>query len=115
MRKVLVSGGRDYQNREILFRVLDASHAGTPIDQIIHGAARGADTLAQQWADDRGVRCLQFPADWKKDGKAAGPIRNRRMLLEEPDLVICFPGGRGTADMRKAAHKAGVPTVTVNQ
>lgn len=115
MRKVLVCGGRDYQNRDILFRILDASHAGQPIDFIIHGAARGADTLAQEWADDRGVACLQFPADWKKDGKAAGPIRNRRMLLEEPDLLIAFPGGRGTADMKKQARKANVPTVTVNQ
>lgn len=115
MRKVLVCGGRDYQNRDILFRILDASNADRPIDLIIHGAARGADSLAQAWADNRGVRCLQFPADWKTDGKAAGPIRNRRMLLEGPDLVLAFPGGKGTADMKKQARKMGVPTVTVNQ
>lgn len=115
MRKVLVCGGRDYQNRDILFRFLDAANADRPIGLIIHGAARGADSLAQAWADDRGVCCLQFPADWKMDGKAAGPIRNRRMLLEGPDLVLAFPGGNGTADMKKQARKMGVPTVSITQ
>lgn len=113
-QRILVTGGRDYANREILFRILDAAHASNPIDALIHGAARGADTLAQEWADDRGVCCLPFPADWKIDGKAAGPIRNARMLLDgKPDLVIAFPGGKGTADMKKRARSAGVPIVTI--
>ena len=115
MRKVLVCGGRDYHNKELLFRVLDASNASKPIDLIIHGAARGADMLAQAWADDRGVCCLQFAADWKTDGKAAGPIRNRKMLLEEPDLVIAFPGGSGTADMVRRARKAGVEVTEITK
>jgi acyl-CoA synthetase (NDP forming) len=51
-----------------------------------------------------------FPANWKKHGKSAGPIRNQLMLdVGKPDLVIAFPGGSGTADMIRRARKAGVP------
>jgi hypothetical protein len=51
-----------------------------------------------------------YVAQWKKHGRAAGPIRNQRMLDKgKPDLVVAFPGGRGTADMIRRAERAGVP------
>ncbi|WP_218916547.1 SLOG family protein [Rubinisphaera brasiliensis] len=77
----------------------------------MHGDARGADRLAGEWAADRGVEVLACAANWKVHGRAAGPISNRRMLDESPDLLVAFPGGRGTADMVKAAKKAGVKIV----
>lgn len=107
--RLLVCGGRDYSDKVALFATLDNYNKVSPVDLVIHGAARGADMLAQDWADDRGVCCLQFPAKWNRDGKAAGPIRNRLMLTDgKPDFVIAFPGGRGTADMVKQAKAAGV-------
>lgn len=115
MRKVLVCGGRDYANRGMLFGVLDGSHTVTPIDLLIHGAALGADTLAQEWAEYRGVRSLQFPADWETHGKAAGPMRNKKMLLEKPELVIAFPGGCGTANMIGLAEDADIPVKHIHQ
>ena len=52
------------------------------------------------------------PADWKQYGRGAGPIRNREMLqYSEPDIVVAFPGGAGTADMIRAARTAGYPVV----
>ena len=55
------------------------------------------------------IECLTFPADWKTYGRAAGPLRNARMIAEgKPDLVLAFPGGRGTADMTRKARAAGV-------
>jgi hypothetical protein len=76
---------------------------------IIHGCANGADEWADYWADVNNVPHRAFPADWNKHGKAAGPIRNQRMLDEgKPDMVIAFPGGRGTADMVRRARTAGV-------
>jgi hypothetical protein len=109
--RVLVCGGRDYQDMRELFGVLDGIHAKTPIGLVIHGAYRGADTLAAEWAKSRGVRELPFPADWNAHpGGAAGPIRNSRMLAEGgPDLVVAFPGGSGTADCVRKAERAGVP------
>lgn len=107
--KVLVCGGRDYTDSRYLFGYLDALHAVTPITDVIHGAARGADMLAHEWAYQRQVRMWPCPADWKALGKAAGPIRNKAMLDEhKPDLVVAFPGGRGTQNMVELAGRAGV-------
>lgn len=115
-QRVLVCGGRDYGDRDQLFRVLDAAHLANPIVCLIHGAARGADQLAGDWALDRDVLCTGYAADWERDGRAAGPIRNQKMLdTGKPDMVIAFPGGRGTADMIRKAEAAGVPVVRVRQ
>jgi len=86
-------------------------------DVVIHGAARGVDTLAMTAAQMiPGVLHSPFPADWDKDGRAAGPIRNSRMLKEgNPDKVVAFPGGRGTADMVRKARGAGVPVELVGK
>lgn len=76
---------------------------------MIHGAARGADTLAAQWAQARGVPIEAYPANWARDGRIAGPIRNRHMLAcGRPDGVVAFPGGRGTIDMVAIAEAAGL-------
>lgn len=108
--RVLVCGGRDYGDAERVQEVLDALDRETRISYLIEGEAPGADTLARQWADARWIPVLKFPADWEKHGKAAGSIRNRQMLDEgRPDLVVAFPGGRGTANMVDQAERAGVP------
>ena len=84
---------------------------------VIEGGAAGADTVAGQWARRRrasGVANVQFKADWKTHGRAAGPIRNQEMLdwllaaEAEQKLVLAYPGGRGTADMVTRAREAGV-------
>lgn len=107
--RILVCGGRDYDDRKALFRALDALLAEVPVELVIHGAARGADTLAGQWAIERNIPVMPFPAKWKTFGNAAGPIRNQEMLDDgKPDGVVVFPGGTGTADMKRKAEKAGL-------
>lgn len=111
---MLVCGGRDFDDVFSLFRVLDQAHHTNEITCIIHGGARGADTMANDWAAGRGVEVDPYWAHWKRDGKRAGPIRNQKMLDEgKPDLVIAFPGGRGTADMVRRAKKAGVLVIQI--
>ena len=76
---------------------------------VIHGGARGADSLAAQWCIKQRVPEMVFRAAWSQVGLAAGPRRNARMLAEgRPDLVVAFPGGRGTEDMVRKARLAGV-------
>lgn len=112
--KVLVTGGRAYSNAERVNAVLDKLHAEAWIDKVIEGGANGADKLAYQWCQSRRVECWHCPADWEAHGSFAGPMRNARMLAEgEPDLVIAFPGGRGTADMVRKARKAGVGVIEI--
>jgi hypothetical protein len=111
--RLLVTGGRDFSNRELLFEALDRLHAVRGFTVLIHGDANGADRLAGEWGAARGVTVEAHPADWKKHGRAAGPIRNQKMLEEKPDLVVAFPGGRGTADMVRKAKQAGLEVVMV--
>jgi len=93
----------------LLFSALDQLHAARPLARVIAGGARGADTIAAEWAVARDIPANVFMADWEGLGRKAGPIRNQRMLDEgKPDLVVAFPGGRGTADMVRRAREAGV-------
>ena len=114
---VLICGGRSFEDGDFLYSELDRLHAEQPFTAVIHGAARGADTLAGQWAASRDILVQSYRADWKRYGnRAAGPIRNRRMLDEGmPDLVIAFPGGRGTRDMIEQAHACGVDVLIIEK
>lgn len=97
---VLVCGGRDYADRDHVFHVLDALHVDKPITRLVHGAAKGADSLAAEWADARGVEARAYPANWNRYRNFAGPIRNRDMMIvENPNVVLVFEGGSGTKDM----------------
>jgi hypothetical protein len=112
--RVLVCGGRKYDDYRRVFQVLDEHHRNNEITTIIHGGAEGADAHAAQWAFHYDIPSWRFPAKWSQHGKAAGPIRNKQMLaIGLPNLVIAFPGGRGTADMKAQASGHRVPVVEV--
>ena len=107
--RVLVCGGRDFNDPLTLGSWLGGIHRNHTIDLLIEGGARGADFMARKFAEWRGIPVRTFPADWDAHGKAAGHIRNKKMLDEgRPDLVVAFPGGRGTANMVAQARAAGV-------
>lgn len=122
-RTLIVTGGRDYADRAFVFETLDRLHAESPIDLVVHGACgwskgqpelhlvsllRGADRWAHEWALARGVDVEPRPADWRFEGRAAGPKRNARMLFAHPDAAVAvFPGGKGTEDCARRAFDAG--------
>lgn len=111
--RVIVCGGRDYDDLEAVVDVLVALDRRKVT--LVHGDAPGADSLARDaWWRLTGRKAERHPADWKTHGKAAGPIRNRQMLDAGADLVIAFPGGRGTAHMVNIARQAGVPVLEVS-
>jgi len=110
--RILVCGGRDFNDdilvRKVLFNYIDKNLV------IIQGEARGADYLAKMWAKNYSVAYESYPADWSKYGKRAGYIRNVQMLNEgKPDMVIAFPGGKGTEMMINLAKSAGVPVTEI--
>lgn len=112
--RVLVCGGRDFSDIKLFSEILNAVDKKYPIATIIHGAAKGADTLAHLWGLDNHKFVWPFPADWEKHGKSAGPIRNIEMLKETtPDLVIAFPGGKGTQHMMDIAKEHGYMVIKV--
>jgi len=114
--RVLVCGSRNWSDRDYLEGFLDRTLESHGIDVVIHGAARGADTMAGEWASKRGIPVMAFPADWAAHGRAAGPIRNQRMLDEgKPTLVIAFAlnlsTSKGTSDMLRRAGRANLPAL----
>jgi hypothetical protein len=115
--RLLVCGSRAWTDRPRLWQILDrlvSQHSDGQV-VLIEGDARGADRLAGQLARERGWRLERYPADWTRQGRAAGFRRNARMLQQgRPDLVVAFTVGplaasRGTADMVRRAQEAGVP------
>lgn len=107
--KVLVCGGRKFNDAMTLGAWLGGIHKKQGIDLLIEGGAPGADTMAKAFAIWANIPVKTFPADWSRHGPAAGPLRNRQMLEEgKPDLVVAFEGGKGTANMVKQARDAGV-------
>ncbi|QWY83267.1 putative GTP-binding protein [Rhizobium phage RHph_X2_25] len=124
--RLVVTGGRDYNDTARIFAALDELHARKPISVLIEGEADGLDKRAANWAFRRGVSVLPFPAPWddvdhpdavvryRRDGMPydvnAGPRRNQQMIDEgKPDFGLVFPGGTGTADMRQRLVDAEIP------
>lgn len=107
--RVLVCGDRAWTAREMIREVLEQARPTL----VIHGGARGADTLAGEVAEEMDLPVKVFPADWKRYGKAAGVLRNQQMLDEgQPDLVLAFHTdltcSKGTLDMVRRAKAAGI-------
>jgi len=113
--KVLICGSRDWKDRERIVVFLKLlSHI--PNISIIHGAATGADRIADEEATKLGIPVKPMPADWVNLGKSAGPIRNISMLNEHPDLVVAFHITTitpGTADMIMRSRAAGIPVLLI--
>lgn len=114
MRAILICGGREYADKARMREVIHLLF-NHDTHTIIHGGARGADTLAGEVAAEIGIAAKVYPADWKTHGKAAGPIRNQQMLDDgKPAMVIAFPGGKGTEDMVRRANNAGIFVIRVD-
>lgn len=111
--RILICGSRHWQDIHAIRMCMVKLDPNT---EIIHGAAPGADSIAGFLADDFGFSVRSFPADWKKYGRAAGPIRNKQMLDEEPDLVIAFrmPNSRGTQNTINEARRRKIPVKVVD-
>lgn len=111
LNRVLICGDRNWKDQERIGKCLEELD---PVSvTIIHGGCRGADLLAGIEARSRGFTIQEFPANWQKYGRAAGPIRNQQMLDEgKPDKVLVFHDtiekSKGSADMMARALKAGI-------
>ena len=101
--KVIVAGGRDFGDYGLLCQTCDSI-------VIISGTARGADTLGERYAQERGYAVERFPADWEHAGKSAGFIRNAQMASIADALIAFWDGqSRGTAHMIDQARQKSLP------
>jgi len=112
--KVIIAGGREFNNYELLKSSCDRILIRQSNIEIVSGKALGADKLGEDYAKEKGYKIKEFPADWIKYKKGAGPIRNKQMA-EYADGLIAFWDGqsKGTKNMKSIIEvRAGqsVPT-----
>lgn len=106
--KLIIAGGRNYAFTNFDFARLDVILNRDGVDEVVSGACpTGADAHGEYWATTMEIPIRRFPADWKKHGKAAGPIRNAEMAAYADALAV-FPGGRGTDSMVREATARGL-------
>lgn len=107
--KVIIAGSRTFNDYDLLHKSCDDILKAVPTDKdiiIVSGTARGADSLGEKYALERGYTIERHSADWEKYGKSAGMIRNAEMA-KEADALICFWDGKskGTQNMIHQARK----------
>lgn len=113
--RILITGSREWQDRDALHHALADIVRPIPADQdvvIVHGTARGADAMADQWARVYGATVEARPANWTVNGKRAGFIRNAHMVNLGADVCLAFikDGSRGASHTASLAEAAGIPT-----
>lgn len=108
MRKIIVTGGRDHDDPDLVWRTLDKANP----DVVIQGECEtGADKHARDWCDHHGKPCIGMRAPWSAMGKAGGPIRNGWMIAYNMPIagVLAFRGKRGTLNMIEWSEKTEIP------
>ncbi len=116
MFRVIIAGGRDFQDYSLLQQTInDFLNCISDKIVIICGKARGADTLGEQYANERGYAVRDYPADWHQYGKAAGYIRNKEMAQNADALVAFWDGhSRGTKNMIELAQRNRLELRVIN-
>jgi len=112
MTRLLICGDREWKDKEYILQLL---RQRPDVIVVIEGECRGADTLGRLAAKALKIPVDPFPADWRGEGKAAGPLRNQRMLdVAQPTEVWAFhdglPESKGTRDMVNRAIWSDIPT-----
>lgn len=115
--RVIIAGSCSFADYDLLQSKCDSILSQKRVTHnivVVSGTARGADTLGEQYAQERGYGLQRFPADWQQYGRAAGPIRNRQMA-DNADALICFWNGHspGAKNMILTARKKGLPVRTI--
>jgi hypothetical protein len=110
--RVLMCGDRNWTDREVIEKVIEVYQP----EIVIEGEARGADTISREVAEAKGIKVEKYPADWDKNGKGAGPIRNLQMLVQgKPDIVLAFHSklseSKGTLNMIMQSIQRDIPVV----
>lgn len=98
--KIAIVGSRTFEDYDAMCSFVEEKLADmgcSTIEAVVSGGARGADILAERYAQKRGLQMIVFPAEWKKYGRRAGFIRNVD-IIRACDVCFAFWNGesRGT-------------------
>lgn len=105
--KVIIAGSRDFHDYDIVLSAIKESQFN--ISEVVSGGANGVDAMGEQYAEENNIILKIYPADWKKHGNAAGPIRNKQMAKYADALIaIQKDNSKGTKNMIETALKEGL-------
>lgn len=106
--KVIIAGSRNLNDYALLTQAM--KRCGFNVTEVVCGMATGIDTLGERWALAHNIPIKEMPANWNRDGKAAGPIRNREMAKYADAAVIIWDGkSAGTRNMVDEMIRAKKP------
>ena len=115
MNKVIIAGGRHFDDYELLKSKCDKILSRMTDIEIVSGGCRGADKLGERYASEMGFPVKVFPALWSGAGKKEGPIRNKKMALYADYLIAFWDGeSKGTKDMISQASNLGLKVKVIN-
>ena len=102
--KMGVIGSRTFVNYEFMKEILDSF----PFSEIVSGGAKGADSLAKRYAEEKNISITEILPDWNQYGKIAGFKRNK-LIINQSDAIIAFWDGnsKGTAHSIRLAREVG--------
>lgn len=110
--RTIIAGSRHFTDYELMCKVM--ANLRWTVTEVVSGKAPGADTLGERWASENNIPVKEFPADWSKFHRAAGPIRNKQMAdYAEACVVFLYPNSRGSINMYEQARKKEMPLVVV--
>ncbi|MGV8946616.1 MAG: DUF2493 domain-containing protein [Lutibacter sp.] len=114
MIKIIIAGGRNFEDYDKLCRVCDDFLKNDSNIEIVSGAYKGADLLGELYAKERNYPIKQFPADWRRYGKSAGQKRNVEMAIYADALIAFWDGkSKGTKNMIDLATQAGLKVMVI--
>jgi hypothetical protein len=115
--KVAIVGSRTFINYNLFTNTMDKlSDSGLfEVTEIISGGAKGVDTLAERYANEKGIPITVIKPDWELHGKSAGMIRNGE-IIRQTEMVVAFWDGksRGTRNTIGRAMQAQMTCFIIN-
>lgn len=124
MMRIIICGSRYTEDsvelRNRIRHEIEALSKYMYYTEIVHGCAKGADTIGGIVGQQYAAKVTKIPADWAKHGRAAGPKRNQKMLdyaMEKPCAVIAIQlkgQTKGTQDMIQRARIKNVPVIVID-
>lgn len=114
--KLIIAGSREGIDEADVFTAMQESGFDKRVSEVVSGTARGVDRMGEAWARENGIPVKRFPANWEKNGRAAGHIRNRQMGdYADALLVLIYNNSRGSEGMLSYAKKKGLEIYVVRK
>lgn len=113
--RCIIAGSRNNIEYQNVFSAMGECPWSSEITEVVSGKARGVDTMGEQWAKENNIPIKEFPADWKKFGRSAGPRRNEEMGDYADALIAVWDGeSKGTKHMIDYSKNKGLRVFVYN-